>query len=403
LRIKYNFDVKNYEAKRDILQYSTLATLGDNHAPSSIGAFLTKPLCLEERIKMMCLLNSSYLKIDNNIESSKNAVIFKDNGEIAESLCSDNYFKPLIYKFNLTYNINEICNSFERLISYIGLNDYEILLGLYDCERIYRSGKYIWRKNYFDSIIDCKDLHPNNNLNISLQNLTDYLQYVILIKNSEIHIYSGGNARKKLVEFYNTYYIKHKKILFQRSLCADKMLIEHLKEAKKNCFIKQPPLLQEGKDFLKIDLKTENIVIVFNTSVPDNVLTVDAFKKFIYNAICPDSNKSFEILDLEGLLLQREFDVKNADFSRNIFANRLNMRKLEPYYSFNLEINPYFDYVGWRKIEDLTFEDIFKKFVNLVKQDEYEQTTKYSYSSIAYRNNFSIGNDEQCGFLIYTY
>lgn len=388
IREKWNYRISKFDSEAND-EYVT-------------GVFMCKPMDKSIQ-KELAVLTRHNLGATKFMFSEKNLVGCNVNVAISEIFLQELDTHPIIVGLHGNASMSNICSSFEKLLRY---KDYDIdfMFGFYDCRRIYKHGQYYGTVSLFDSVMDYKDKMPLAIHNLSINTVCDYLQYAVRIRPGLIEIMSGTEAKKEFKEFYKSNY-KYRKRMFRRSHVEERMeFVDSLVASEYPQLTQKTVRLFEGSDCLKMDFPDDKLTVVFNTSVEDEVWTVDTFKNLIGKVLLGSGEYDGQV-DINVLLRTRQFELNNMCFNKLVLSECQESYSLADrfYYETSVQNQRNNEKMVWCLDESLKFSDEYEKFVSHVCNGKYKQYSAFGFESIEYKNTYCVGNDEECGYLIYTY
>lgn len=403
MRVRFDFHTEAVYQTRDLLNYR-VGRVSTITSYSSIGLFMCKPMDIETQREFAVLTRrSSGVFMSKNSSTYSSYVEFGTEQAVADVFMKDVSNNPLIIDFYSVTTMNKICSSFEKLMRYKSY-DIDFMFGIYNCRSIYRNGRYYDVLNYFDSMCDFKDKYPIQESRMSLKSVCDYLKYAIRVRPGKIDVYSGDDAKKEFRKFHKEYYADRNKDFKRQIFGFDSEMVDELDNVQMCKVSKEKPLFIEGKDFLKVVLPDDKMVIVFNTNVPDEVWTVSTFKKYLLQAFTEKSNKVLlsASKSIEAIFMTRKFDMDFTDLSQLLFVEKETGRSMKDNYYYEMIAQTYSDELGWMPSGNC-FQEEFDTFLSIVKSDKYTQSNQHSFESLVYKDVFSFGSGNECGYFVYTY
>lgn len=307
-----------------------------------------------------------------------------------------------IYCFRLDgqYTMLDICESLIQIFSEIDSEGIEFMIGIYNHEKVYRAGEYWNISELFDSLYDRKEKLFTIEGEMFLDDFKSQISFTIHVQNGEITLYADKQAEEKFVDFYNLYYKKdcnRDKIfsfVYDFDLSADfeitnvtPLIAEDSKD--------ENIVLEQGIDYLKLHFIKDRLVIVFNTDIPDRVLTVDTFKKILKQSV----SNSIGYARIDTIFSYREYDYNEFVMSKLLFGNKVEAGT----YTYSVYATTKSDDIFWTDIDNRTFVDEFDYFLELLQKENYEQINENSYQSLVYKDFYCLGAKNFCSYLVYRY
>lgn len=320
--------------------------------------------------------------------------------------------QPYFFDLEQVCKIKDICETFELIFLHFeqagfSCRDLDFMVGVFDSNTIYRSGESWNIQMFFDAYFDSKEKCPLYSDLEDIHNIKPYISFAIHIHHGIIDIFAGKEAAEQLAYFHHLHYEQNRKRDTKFCFLKDGRPYEENSIAEyyiANCnrefmIKKREPLLEEGLDYLKIDLTEDRLVIVFNTAVPDDAWTVETFKKMISQAL----TNEHDIVYIDGLFILRQFDVKLNIFKRLLFSDIRYLQSGKPIYKYDISVSGGFENLCWKKNINKRFADEYNYFLKQLQKDSYEKINRNSYQSLVYKDVFCAGDDNYCGYLVYRY
>lgn len=416
--MKYNFNTESKFKRFDILQHfvNSCGSAEVMLSYTNCLFFMNKEINVEFQKRFNLFVNH-YFK-SNTFKNSTSGVypITELNLpciEIGDMLKLDLNTQPYYFGLERGCRIKGICETFRLMFSHFeqegfSCEDLDFMVGVFDIDYIYRSGRNWNIQMLFDSYIDANEGRPSFRELEDIDKMKHYISFAIRVHHGMIDLFAGKEAEEQFVYFHYLHYVQSRnrkaKFCYLGGLGNHYENIDVARYYMCNCdkeFVvkKKEPLLEQGTDYLKINLIEDRLVIVFNTSVPDNIWTVKAFKKIIKQAL----TNEHDIVDLGGLFILRQFDVKLHIFDKLLFSDIGFRQSGKPIYKYELNVSGKFENLYWKDNTERSFADEYNYFLKQLQKADYEKINQNSYQSLVYNDVFCAGDKDYCGYLVYRY
>lgn len=402
MSFKYKFSTKSRLEIKKILRHELLVynEYGNKDKNCSYLLFMTKnlDLSLQRQINAIFKAEKKESSILNNLVCSDIAKAF------TLSLNSRVYCIPIEYDCNIA----DICETIRQIFSLVDYKDLDLIIGIYNHEQIYRDGE-LWKvAEIFDSVLDAKEERIDISDTLSLEYIQKFISFTIQFYDGCISLTSGKKAEKKFMDYYELYYKNDTKRESDIRVVRDFDLHANFEATNFVCLpdsihlANSITLLEQGKDYLKINFVKDKLVIVFNTDIPDRTLTIFTFKCLLKSIISSSSGMA----DIGIMFTYRENDYIEAVMDKLIFSSSYldcNSSKNDKNYIYRLYTLFDSDVTDWMYKKDKAFVDEFKIFMKLLQKTNYEQINEHSYQSLEYKDCYCLGSKEFCSYLVYRY